>query len=85
MFFNIDIKACALPPKTVCLTYDDGPGETPGDGAGPRSRQVGQYLAGEGIRATFFVIGRHAEPLEGVLQQLVGWGHLLGNHTYSHP
>lgn len=25
MFFNNDIKADALPPRTVCLTYDDGP------------------------------------------------------------
>jgi peptidoglycan/xylan/chitin deacetylase (PgdA/CDA1 family) len=85
MFFNIDIKADALPPKTVCLTYDDGPGETRGDGPGPRTREIGRYLSERGIRATFFVVGRHAEPLGDLLGQLVAWGHLLGNHTYSHP
>jgi peptidoglycan/xylan/chitin deacetylase (PgdA/CDA1 family) len=85
MFFNVDIKADALSPGTVCLTYDDGPGETPGDGPGPRSREIGQYLAERGIRATFFVMGRHAESLGGLLGQLSVWGHCVGNHTYSHP
>lgn len=85
MFFHIDIKADGLPPRTACLTYDDGPGETTGGGPGPRTAELGEYLFARGIGATFFVIGRHAERHRDVLAQLAGWGHLIGNHTYSHP
>jgi peptidoglycan/xylan/chitin deacetylase (PgdA/CDA1 family) len=77
MFFDRDIRGNRLPPKTLCLTYDDGPG--------PRSRELARYLADQGIRATFFVVGRSAERHPDILAQLRDWGHLVGNHTYSHP
>jgi peptidoglycan/xylan/chitin deacetylase (PgdA/CDA1 family) len=85
MFFDLDIKGDRLPPKTVCLTYDDGPGETDGSGAGPRTGALGRFLFEQGIAATFFVLGRHVEAHPGLLAQLQRWGHLIGNHTYSHP
>jgi peptidoglycan/xylan/chitin deacetylase (PgdA/CDA1 family) len=87
MFFDQDIKGDRLPPGTLCLTYDDGPGETPGDsdGPGPRTSELGRYLHDQGIAATFFVIGRHAEAHRETLARLRDWGHLVGNHTYSHP
>jgi peptidoglycan/xylan/chitin deacetylase (PgdA/CDA1 family) len=85
MFFDQDLKGNRLPAGTVCLTYDDGPGETHGDGPGPRTRDLGQYLQEQGIPATFFVIGRCAESRIELLRQLRAWGHLVGNHTYSHP
>lgn len=85
MFFDLDIKGNLLPPKTICLTYDDGPGATVGPGAGPRTRELGHYLFEQGIGATFFVIGRHVEQHPGLIEQLQAWGHLIGNHTYSHP
>jgi peptidoglycan/xylan/chitin deacetylase (PgdA/CDA1 family) len=85
MFFDLDIKGDRLPPKTLCLTYDDGPGETERLGPGPQTRALGRFLFEQGIPATFFVLGRHAEPLPDLLQQLQAWGHLVGNHTYDHP
>jgi peptidoglycan/xylan/chitin deacetylase (PgdA/CDA1 family) len=85
MFFHIDIRGDGLPPRTVCLTYDDGPGATTGDGPGPRTGELGAYLGSRGIPATFFVIGRHAERHPDLLGRLRDWGHLIGNHTYSHP
>lgn len=85
MFFDLDIKADLLPPKTICLTYDDGPGATHGAGAGPRTRDLGRFLFEQGIPATFFVLGRHAETDLGLLAELRSWGHLIGNHTYTHP
>jgi peptidoglycan/xylan/chitin deacetylase (PgdA/CDA1 family) len=85
MFFNMDIKGDRLPPNTLCLTYDDGPGETRGGCAGPRTAELGQFLSERGIPATFFVIGRHAEQYRDLVQQLKEWGHLVGNHTYTHP
>jgi peptidoglycan/xylan/chitin deacetylase (PgdA/CDA1 family) len=85
MFFDLDIKGNLLPPKTICLTYDDGPGETDGPGPGPRTSALGRYLFEQGIAATFFALGRHAEQYPGLVRQLRDWGHLVGNHTYSHP
>ncbi len=77
MFFHRDLKGLELPPGTLCLTYDDGPGRD--------TLRLGEYLSAEGIRATFFVVGRHAEGRYGVLARLRAGGHRLGNHTYSHP
>jgi peptidoglycan/xylan/chitin deacetylase (PgdA/CDA1 family) len=77
MFFDADIKGDRLPPKTLCLTYDDGPG--------PHTEELGRYLHEQGIGATFFVLGRHAEGRGDLLDRLRGWGHLVGNHTYDHP
>lgn len=77
MFFDTDIKGYHLPPKTICFTYDDGPG--------PQTRELGRYLAAEGVPATFFVVGAHAAGQEDVLQDLRACGHLVGNHTWSHP
>jgi len=85
MFFDLDLKGDLLPPKTVCLTYDDGPGETDGPGPGPRTSALGRYQFEQGIAATFFALGRHVEQHPGLLRQLRDWGHLVGNHTYSHP
>ena len=77
MFFDADIKGDRLLPKTLCLTYDDGPG--------PQTLDLGRALHRLGVRATFFAVGRHAEEQPGVLRRLADWGHLVGNHTYSHP
>lgn len=77
MFFHQDLKGGHLPHDTVCLTYDDGPG--------PQTLELGRFLFEQEIAATFFVVGRHAEKDLGVLEQLQQWGHLIGNHTYSHP
>lgn len=77
MFFHIDIKADGLPPRTICLTYDDGPG--------PGTAELAAFLSDRGIAATFFVIGRHAEGQETLLAKIRGQGHLIGNHTDSHP
>ena len=85
MFFDQDIKGDRLPPGTLCLTYDDGPGETEGDGPGPHTTALGRFLHEQGVPATFFVIGRHAERHPETLRRLAAWGHRIGNHTYSHP
>ncbi len=77
MFLDQDLKGFDLPPKTLCLTYDDGPGRD--------TLALGRYLYDEGIRATFFVVGRHAEEQPNTLARLHGLRHHLGNHTYSHP
>ncbi|HWE36106.1 MAG TPA: polysaccharide deacetylase family protein [Isosphaeraceae bacterium] len=85
MFFDDDIKGDCLPRGTVALTYDDGPGESAGEGPGPHTGALGRYLHDEGIRATFFVVGHHVGRHRDSVTALYEWGHLVGNHTDSHP
>jgi peptidoglycan/xylan/chitin deacetylase (PgdA/CDA1 family) len=42
---------------------------------------------GRGIKATFFVVGQRIEAAGGreALAKLRGLGHIIGNHTYTHP
>jgi peptidoglycan/xylan/chitin deacetylase (PgdA/CDA1 family) len=77
MLVDHDLKGDGLPPRTLCLTYDDGPG--------PHTRELSRFLANQGISAAFFVIGRHAEGRADILRELRDGGHIIGNHTYSHP
>jgi len=63
--------------RTVALTFDDGPG--------PHTSQVLAILADRGVRGTFFVTGAHVQAHPELAAQIVTQGHLLGNHTYTHP
>lgn len=62
----------------IALTFDDGPSArfTP---------QILNILAAYQVRATFFLLGRHARCYPGLVRALVAQGHEIGNHTYSHP
>ena len=77
MFFTTPITGISLPSKTLCLTYDDGPG--------PSTLRIARFLAEHEVAATFFVCGKHADQLPQVLPEIQELGHLLGNHTYDHP
>jgi peptidoglycan/xylan/chitin deacetylase (PgdA/CDA1 family) len=87
MYQNIIVGGASLPEGTLCLTFDDGPGETHGADSerGPRTLAIAQFLNQQGVPATFFVVGKFASNLPAVLPQLKGLGHLIGNHTYDHP
>jgi peptidoglycan/xylan/chitin deacetylase (PgdA/CDA1 family) len=61
----------------VSITFDDGPNPV----ATPRILDV---LASEGVPATFFVLGRHADRWPEVVQRMADEGHQLGNHGYWH-
>jgi peptidoglycan/xylan/chitin deacetylase (PgdA/CDA1 family) len=62
----------------VALTFDDGPN----DAATPELLDV---LARFAVRATFFAMGDFARLRPEIARRLVAEGHLLGNHTMSHP
>jgi peptidoglycan/xylan/chitin deacetylase (PgdA/CDA1 family) len=61
----------------VSITFDDGPNPR----ATPRILDV---LRREGVHATFFVLGRHAERWPELVRRAALDGHQLGNHGYFH-
>ena len=79
------LSGSSLPDRTLVLTFDDGPGETLAPGPGPRTLPLAEYLADEGISATFFQCGKHLAELPWVPARLRVLGHTVANHSYSHP
>src|SRR5437763_814474 len=63
--------------SSVALTFDDGPS--------PDTERVLDTLAAHGARATFFMVGQHAERHARTARRLAAEGHEVGNHSYSHP
>jgi peptidoglycan/xylan/chitin deacetylase (PgdA/CDA1 family) len=65
------------PGAVVSITFDDGPN--------PRATpQILDVLRAEGVHATFFVLGRHAERWPALVRRMADEGHQLGNHGYWH-
>ena len=84
MFSHTPIYGTSLPPDTLCLTFDDGPGVTVGDGRGPKTLKLAEWLASENIQATFFMVGRHIVEYPEVLPRVFELGHIIGNHAFTH-
>jgi cellulose synthase/poly-beta-1,6-N-acetylglucosamine synthase-like glycosyltransferase/peptidoglycan/xylan/chitin deacetylase (PgdA/CDA1 family)/spore germination protein YaaH len=72
------VRRYGYEPKKIVLTFDDGPDPqwTP---------QVLDILKREGVKASFFVIGKLAEENPDILGRIWADGHEIGNHTYDHP
>lgn len=61
----------------VSITFDDGPN--------PRATsRILEVLRRERVRATFFVLGKHAERWPELVRRTAVEGHQLGNHGYHH-
>jgi len=65
-------------PGELALTFDDGPNAT----WTPRLLEV---LARHDVRATFFLLGSRAEARPELVRRIAAEGHLIGNHSWSHP
>jgi len=65
-------------PGEVALTFDDGPNPA----WTPRLLEI---LASHGVRAIFFLVGSRAQAEPALVRQIVSAGHLVGNHSWSHP
>jgi cellulose synthase/poly-beta-1,6-N-acetylglucosamine synthase-like glycosyltransferase/peptidoglycan/xylan/chitin deacetylase (PgdA/CDA1 family) len=67
-----------LPPRTVALTFDDGPDPvwTP---------RIAEVLDRYGVPGTFYVIGQEVLRYPELVRTLHERGHEIGNHTYTHP
>jgi peptidoglycan/xylan/chitin deacetylase (PgdA/CDA1 family) len=61
----------------VALTFDDGPDPE----VTPR---ILDTLAAHNAKATFFVIGNHAQAHPALLRRIHDAGHALGNHSLDH-
>jgi len=76
-FFGRALSRIQSENKAVALTFDDGPNPE----ATPLILDV---LAEKGVRATFFVLGSHAERWPDLVLRIAHEGHQLGNHGYFH-
>jgi peptidoglycan-N-acetylglucosamine deacetylase len=65
-----------LPPHSVALTFDDGPG--------PRTAELAQMLRDEGVPGTFFVLGESIEHYGEVLDTVRDCGHTIALHSEYH-
>lgn len=64
--------------RQLALTYDDGPND-------PHTLRLLEVLAKHSVCATFFLIGRYVRQRPEIVREIVRGGHVVGNHTFSHP
>ena len=64
--------------RKLALTYDDGPND-------PHTLRLLEVLAKHDVRATFFLIGRYVQQRPEIVRELAKAGHVIGNHTFTHP
>lgn len=63
---------------SLALTFDDGPNPSV-------TPSLLSLLDKHRIPATFFVLGKYVREQPGLLADIASRGHVIGNHTYSHP
>jgi peptidoglycan/xylan/chitin deacetylase (PgdA/CDA1 family) len=76
LFERIQWRAATDEPK-IALTFDDGPHAV-------STPQILKLLKRLDIPATFFLVGKHLEKHLEIAREIVGSGHEIGNHTFSH-
>src|SRR5260370_2741523 len=62
----------------VDLSFDDGPDPA----ATPKILDI---LKKKNAPATFFLIGSQAQKYSGLARRIYDEGHIIGNHTFTHP
>lgn len=75
--FGRPITHVTRAPRSVALTFDDGPNPE-------ATPAILDALAQRGVKATFFVLGRHAEQWPELVRRAAAEGHAIGNHGYYH-
>ena len=64
--------------KLIALTFDDGPHPK-------ETYEILNILNKYNVKATFFVVGKHANWYSKPIIEASKEGHEIGNHTFSHP
>ncbi len=77
-WFGRTFKGLSYESKQLALTYDDGPND-------PYTLRLLEVLARHNVRATFFLIGRYVRQRPDIVREVVKAGHVVGNHTFTHP
>lgn len=77
-WYGRTFRGLARGTKKIALTYDDGPND-------PHTLHLLEVLARQEVKATFFLIGRYVRQRREVVREIAGAGHVIGNHTYTHP
>ncbi len=67
-----------LGPKEVVLTFDDGP-------MPKHTKPILDALDKFCTKATFFYVGEMATAYPDMVKEVIGRGHTVGSHTWSHP
>ncbi|MEP6946466.1 MAG: polysaccharide deacetylase family protein [Acidobacteriota bacterium] len=65
-------------PGEVALTFDDGPDAT-------WTPKILDILKQENVKATFFIVGSNGQTNPSLVKRIVDEGHLIGNHSFTHP
>ncbi len=78
LWFDSVVHRVPTDQKVVALTYDDGPHPiyTP---------QLVKILDKYKVKATFFMIGREMDKYPNIVKDVASRGHVIANHTYTHP
>lgn len=74
---GIVVSSVDTKQKVIALTFDDGPDPE-------ATAEVLQVLQQNKARATFFVLGLHAEEYPALVKDIQNRGHEIGSHGYSH-
>ena len=64
--------------RKLALTFDDGPNPS-------MTPKFLDLLDRHNAKATFFLIGRYVRECPELVKETVARGHLVGNHTETHP
>ncbi len=72
------IRSFQTTQPEVWITIDDGPSPA-------HTAKILDLLERFNARATFFVIGTHAEEYPHLITEILSRGHEIANHTYTHP
>lgn len=75
--FGRPIARLATRDRAVALTFDDGPNPD-------ATPLILDALRDRGVKATFFILGRHAERWPELVKRVADEGHAIGNHGYFH-
>src|ERR1051325_11316114 len=75
--FGRTISRLPTHDRALALTFDDGPNPD-------ATPVVLDALAARGVKATFFILGRHAERWPALVKRVADEGHSIGNHGYYH-
>lgn len=75
---SIPLKRFSSLGRSMVLTFDDGPD--------PRyTPDILRVLRKHEVRAMFFVCGEMVDKNPDLVRQMADEGHVVGNHTWSHP